>query len=162
MRGLIRRNAEGKIEWLQTPALRVLEASQTETSVPWKIMLDKYVGEDIGVRFEDRAVSPLATQTIDGLGFAMENLSTEPGQTAKLAARFKLNQKGEVSLEGTVKPLPLNADLNLDIKSVSYTHLDVYKRQSLSLSLSLLREIMKITGVQLPGGSSWRIWRATS
>lgn len=136
VRGLIRRNAEGKIEWLQTPALRVLEASQTETSVPWKIMLDKYVGEDIGVRFEDRAVSPLATQTIDGLGFAMENLSTEPGQTAKLAARFKLNQKGEVSLEGTVKPLPLNADLNLDIKSLELLPLQAYFTEKLNIAVT--------------------------
>ena len=136
VRGLIRRTAEGKIEWLQTPALRVLEASQTETSVPWKITLDKYVGEDIGVRFEDRAVSPLATQTIDGFGFEMENLSTEPGQATKLAARFKLNQKGEVSLGGTVKPMPLTADLNLDIKSLELLPLQAYFTEKLNIAVT--------------------------
>lgn len=132
----IRRTAEGKIDWVQPPSLRVIEASQTETSVPWKITVNKYLGEDIGVRFEDRAVLPVATQTVDGLGFEMENLSTEPGQTAKLAARFKLNQKGEVSLDGTVKPLPLNADLNLDIKSLELLPLQAYFTEKLNIAVT--------------------------
>ncbi|MBL8414258.1 MAG: DUF748 domain-containing protein [Propionivibrio sp.] len=136
VRVLIRRTAEGKIEWLQTPALRVLEASQTETSAPWKITVDKYVGEDFGVRFEDRAVSPAATQTIDGFGIEMENLSTEPGQTAKLAARFKHNKKGEVSLDGTLKLFPLNADLNLDIKSLELLPLQAYFTEKLNISVT--------------------------
>ncbi len=136
VRGLIRRTPEGKIEWLQTPALRVLEASQTETSAPWKITVNKYVGENIGVRFEDQSVSPVATQTVDGFGFEIENLSTEPGQTVNLAARFKLNRKGEVNLDGTVKPLPLNAGLNLNIKSLELLPLQAYFTEKLNIAVT--------------------------
>lgn len=136
VRGLIRRTAEGKISWLQTPALRAREAPQAEVSLPWKIVVDKSVGEEIAVRFEDRAVSPAATQTIDGFGFELENLSTEPGQAAKLAARFRLNQKGEVSVDGTVRPLPLSADLNLDIKSLELLPMQAYFTEKLNIAVT--------------------------
>ncbi|MFZ4534830.1 DUF748 domain-containing protein [Propionivibrio sp.] len=136
VRALIRRTAEGRIDWLQTPALRVLEASQKDTSAPWKITMAKYVCEDIGVRFEDRAVSPAATHVVSGFACEIENLSTEPGQTAKLAARFKFNNKGEIALDGTVKPFPLDANLNLDIKTLELLPLQPYFAEKLNIDVT--------------------------
>ena len=136
VRSLLRRTAEGNIDWLKPPSIRVVEASQEETSVPWKITVAKYVGEDIGLRFEDQAVSPAATQSVDDLGFTAENLSTEPGQTAKLAARFKLNRKGDVAVEGTVKPFPLVADLNVDIKTLELLPLQAYFAEKLNIAVT--------------------------
>jgi len=139
VRGLVRRSAEGKIDFLQTPALRVVEASQTETSVPWKISVAKSVGEDIGVRFEDRALSPVATQTVDGLGFEIENLSTEPGQSAKVATRFKLNGKGDVAVDGTLKAFPidaLDANFNVDVKALELLPLQPYFAEQLNIAVT--------------------------
>ena len=133
---LIRRTAEGKIDWLTPPALRIVEASQQETSVPWKITVAQYVGEDIGLRFEDKAVSPTATHSINGLGFSAENLSTEPGQTAKLAAHFKFNRQGEIAVDGTVKPFPFAANLNLDIKTLELLPLQPYFVEKLNIELT--------------------------
>ena len=134
--GLLRRTADGQIDWLQTPALRVVEASQRDVSVPWKLTVSKYVGEDISLRFEDMAVSPAATQTIDGLGFVAENLSTEPGSTAKLATRFKLNTKGEVAVDGTISPSPLAANLNLDVKTLELLPLQSYFEKKLNIAVT--------------------------
>ena len=148
VRGLIRRTAEGKIDWLKPPALRAVEASQTEASVPWKVTIAKYVGDDIGVRFEDLAVSPMAPQTIEGLGFTAENLSTEPDQTAKLAMHFKLNRKGEVAVDGTIKPSPLVANLNLDVKTVELLPLQPYFAEKLNIAVT--RGMVTVNGqVQL-------------
>ncbi|MBS1227315.1 MAG: hypothetical protein H6R17_592 [Proteobacteria bacterium] len=137
VRGLVRRSVEGKIDFLQTPALRVVEASQTETSVPWKITIAKSVGEDIGLRFEDRALSPVATQTVDGLGFEIENLSTEPGQRAKVATRFKLNGKGDVAVDGTLKAFPaLDANINVDVKALELLPLQPYFAEQLNIAVT--------------------------
>ncbi len=136
VRGLVRRTAEGRIEWLQPPSLRVLEASQEDAAVPWKVTVAKYVGEDIALRFEDKAVSPTVTQTVDDLGFTIENLSTEPGQTAKLLARLKLNRKGEIVVGGSVKAFPLNADLNLDVKTLELLPLQPYFGERLNIAVT--------------------------
>ncbi len=136
VRSLFRRTTDGKIDWLKPPALRVVEASQEEASVPWKVSVVKYVGEDIGLRFEDQAVVPAATQIIDGLGFTAENLSTEPDQTAKVAARFKLNRKGDIAVDGTVKPFPLVADLHLDIKTLELLPLQSYFAEKLNVAIT--------------------------
>ncbi len=136
VQSLIRRTPEGNIDWLKPPALRAVEASQKETSAPWKITVANYVGEDIGLRFEDQTVSPAITQNVEGFGFTAENLSTEPGQTAKLTARFKLNRKGEVAVDGTIKPFPLVADLNLDIKTLELLPLQPYFAEKLNIAVT--------------------------
>ena len=133
---LFRRNADGRIDWLQTPALRIVEASQNDASVPWKLSVGKFVGDEIGLRFEDKAVSPAAIQTIDGLGFVAENLSTETGQTAKLAAHFKVNRRGEVAVGGTIAPFPLAANLDLDIKTLELLPLQPYFAEKLNIAVT--------------------------
>jgi uncharacterized protein involved in outer membrane biogenesis len=135
-RALFRRTAEGKIDWLQSPTLRVVEASQKDSSVPWKISVAKYVGEDIALRFEDRAVSPVATQSIDGLGFEIENASTEPGQAATLATRFKFNGKGQIAVDGSVTPFPLDAKLKLDVRTLELLPLQPYFAEKLNIDVT--------------------------
>ena len=136
VRSLIRRMADGKIDWLTPPALRIVEASQNETSVPWKVTVAKYVGEDIGLRFEDKAVSPAVTHNIDGLSFDAENLSTEQGQAAKLATYFKFNRRGEVAVDGTINPFPLAVNLNLDIKTLELLPLQPYFVEKLNIEVT--------------------------
>ena len=136
VQALFQRTADGKIDWVKTPALRVVAASQKDTSAPWILSVGKYFGEGIGLRFEDKAVSPAATQSIGGLGFVVENLSTEPGQMAKLTAQFKVNQKGDVSVVGKLTPFPLAADLNVDAKTVELLPLQPYFAEKLNVAVT--------------------------
>ena len=136
VRGQMRRLPDGRIEWLEPPAMHAVEASQKDPSAPWKVTVAHYVGEDIAARFEDRAVSPVATHTVDGLGFEASNLSTEPGQTAKVATHFKLNRKGDIAVEGTVKVFPLSADLNLDVKSLELLPFQTYFTDKLNIAVT--------------------------
>lgn len=135
-RSLIKRSKAGEIEWMKPPALRAVQASQEETSAPWKVSVTKYHGEDIGVRFEDSAVSPMAVHTVENLGFDLENLSTAPEQPIKLATHFKFNRKGEIDVSGSVSPVPLNADLKLDIKAIELLPLQPYFAEKLNIAVT--------------------------
>lgn len=135
-RALIRRKVDGTIDWVKPPATSAVEASQQDKSAPWKITVAKYVGEDVAVHFEDQAVSPVAVQKVENLGFEIENLSTVPEQTAKLAAHFQLNGKGVLAVNGTAQPFPLNADLDLDIKSLELLPLQPYFTEKLNIAVT--------------------------
>jgi uncharacterized protein involved in outer membrane biogenesis len=141
VRIMMRRAADGSLDWVKPPSLRAAQTLQqdsqqkTETSSAWKLHVARYAGEDVGLRFEDAAVSPASTQTIEGLGFELENLSSEPGQTIKLATRFKLNRKGQVEVGGTLKLFPLDADLTLDLKTVELLPLQPYFGEKLNIAL---------------------------
>ena len=135
-RSLIRRLQDGKLDWLKPPALRAVQATQKDTEHPWVVTVVKYTGDDIGIRFEDGSVKPVATQTVEGLGFVLENVSTLPGQTANVSTRFKLNRKGEVEVKGMVTPFPLKTDLALDIKSIELLPLQAYFAEKLNIAVT--------------------------
>ena len=139
-RSLIRRAADGNIEWIEPPVHRVADAAQKEASsdaaTPWTVEMAKYVGEDVGIRFEDASVTPKAVQSIEGLKFELSNVSNEPGRTADLKAAFKLNRKGEIALDGKVRPLPLDANLKLNVKTVELLPLQPYFSQKLNVDIT--------------------------
>ena len=136
-RMLVRRAADGSIEMIRPPTLRAVETvAAQEAPAPWKITLEKYRGENLNVRFEDRAVSPAATQVISDLKVDLDNVSTEPGQKTTLATRFKINGKGEVAVAGTVDLAPLSADLKLDLKGVEFLPLQAYFSEQLNVAVT--------------------------
>ena len=135
-RGLLKRSAEGRVEWIEPPSLRLAEAAQQDASAPWKVSIAKYVGEDVGLRVEDSAVSPKAVQSIEGLSFELTNLTTEPGQAAQVKAGFKLNRKGDVAIEGKLTPSPFDASLDLDLKTVELLPLQPYFSEKLNIDIT--------------------------
>lgn len=143
-RMLVRRAADGSLDWLKPPTLRTVEGvqkdarktAQKKDEAPWKVKLVKYHGEDLGVRFEDKTLSPMVVNVIAGLAVDIDNLSLEPGQTSKVAARFKLNDKGTVEIGGNVKLLPLDADLKLDVKTVELLPLQPYFTEQLNVAVT--------------------------
>lgn len=136
VRAVMRRAADGSIQWVKPPTFRAVQASQKDTSAPWKVNVAKYTGEDIALRFEDASVSPASTQQIDGMAFELENISSEPGRTAKVAARLKINSKGQVSVGGNVKLFPLDTDLKLAVKAVELLPLQPYFGQKLNIAVT--------------------------
>lgn len=134
--GLIRRLADGNLDWIKPPLLRVAGAAAQDNAAPWTVSLASYRLEDVALRFEDLAVSPPATQTIEGLSIEAQNLSTDPGQSARLAVRLKANGKGEVRVDGDLRPLPLAADLQVDVKSLPLLPLQAYFAEHLNVAVT--------------------------
>ncbi|MBL8406697.1 MAG: DUF748 domain-containing protein [Candidatus Accumulibacter sp.] len=133
---LIRRAADGSIEFVEPPSLRVVKASQKDSLRPWQVSVAKYRGEDLGLRFEDAAVSPVATHTIEGMSIDAENLSTEPGRTARVSTRLRLNRKGEVEAAGSVKVFPLDLDLKVAVKTLELLPLQPYFTERLNIDVT--------------------------
>ncbi|HRF71557.1 MAG TPA: DUF748 domain-containing protein [Accumulibacter sp.] len=133
---LVRRAADGRIEFVEPPSLRAVEASQKDPAGPWKVTVARYRGEDLALSFEDRVISPAVVHTIDGLKVEAENLSTEPGTTATISTRFNVNKKGEVEVAGTFKLLPLDTDLKLAIKTLDLVPLQPYFTERLNVVLT--------------------------
>ncbi|MCB1933436.1 MAG: DUF748 domain-containing protein [Candidatus Accumulibacter sp.] len=133
---LIRRGADGSIVFVQPPSLRAVEASQDDSSQPWKLKLARYRAENLGLRFEDSIMSPPVVHTIEAMKVEAENLSTEPDATARIATRFRFNKKGEVELGGTVKLFPLDTDLKIAVKTLELIPLQPYFTEQLNVVLS--------------------------
>ena len=135
VRSTIKRSAEGKVEWIEPPALRLAEASQKEEPSPWIVSIGKYTGNDIGVVFEDAAVSPKTIQTVEGLSFDLADLTTESDQAAKVKVAFKFNGKGNVAVDGELTPMPLALNLNLDVKAIELLPLQPYFTDRLNIDI---------------------------
>ncbi|MEF8703346.1 MAG: DUF748 domain-containing protein [Candidatus Accumulibacter sp. UW26] len=133
---LIRRTADGRIEFVQPPALRVVAAAQKDTAAPWKLTVAKCRGEGLGLRFEDAAISPAVTHTIDELRLDADNLTTEPGQTAKLSTRFRVNGQGEIEAGGSIKAFPFDADLKLVVRTLGLLPLQPYVTEQLNIAVT--------------------------
>ncbi|WP_291994773.1 DUF748 domain-containing protein [Candidatus Accumulibacter sp. ACC003] len=133
---LIRRAADGTIEFVEPPSLRVVEASRKDSAGPWKVSVAKYRGEDLGLRFEDRMISPAVVHSIDGMKIDAENLSTEPGTTASIATRFMVNKKGGVEVDGKVTLFPLDTDLKVVVKALDLVPLQPYFTEQLNVVLT--------------------------
>ncbi len=135
-RSAFRRSEGGSIEWLRMPVQAAAQGEAAEPAPPWKVVVDKVIGEAISLRFEDRTVAPAALQAIDDLGFEATHLSSLPGETAQLAARFNVNGKGSVAIGGSVKAQPLAADLRLDLKRIEILPLQPYFAQKLNIAVT--------------------------
>ncbi len=135
-RMLIRRGADGSIESLRPPTLRFTQAAGKAEGPAWKVVVAKYRGTDIGVRFEDNAVSPPATQVVSDFNAEIDNISTDPGQTTKLATRFQFNDKGRCEFAGSVKLVPLEADIKFDLKGIELLPLQPYFAGRLNIAVT--------------------------
>ena len=133
---LFRRLPDGSIDWIKPPSLRVAEAAQDVPGTPWSVRIAKYSGEGIGLRFEDKSLRTPAVQTIEGLGFTMENLSTAPGEKASLSTQFKLNRKGGVALKGWASIQPLRAEIAVDAKALELLPLQPYFGEHLNVDVT--------------------------
>ena len=133
---LFRRLPDGRVDWLKPPALRAAQASQQSADAPWALSIEKYTGEGIGLRFEDKAVKPVATQVIEGLGFTLENLTTVPGEKARIASNFKFNRKGEIGLKGWASVQPIKAELSIDAKAIELLPLQPYFGERLNIDVT--------------------------
>jgi uncharacterized protein involved in outer membrane biogenesis/outer membrane protein OmpA-like peptidoglycan-associated protein len=134
-RALITRLADGRIEWIEPPALRLAASAHADSSPPWTVDIAQSAGQGIGLRFEDAAVSPKAVQSIEELGFELSGISSEPGRMADVKMAFKFNRKGQVAVDGKLGVLPLDADLNLRVKTVELLPLQAYFSDRLNLQI---------------------------
>lgn len=132
------RSQSGLIEWLNPPRLASAKNAPKagEAGKPWVAVVRKLAIEDVGVRFEDQLGSENAVHLVDGLSVVAENLSTAGGARSTLAVRGKVNQKGQLKVDGNVQLQPLVVNLNVETTAIPILPLQAYFSDYLNISLT--------------------------
>jgi hypothetical protein len=132
------RNKEGQIEWLNPPVLKTVKAVREEKkdTQPWQINFTKLAVNDLMFRLEDQTASPAAVQLIDGFNLLAEGLSTEPGKKGKLTLQTRINQKGQLNVDGSLQLLPLAFNVKVETQAIPLLPLQPYFTDMLNISLT--------------------------
>jgi flagellar motor protein MotB len=93
---------------------------------PWAIKVQGMAIDQYQLRFEDSFPSEPATMLIQDLTLKVKNLTTVRGQRANASLAFRLNEKGNVALDGSVGVNPLAADLRIALKEITISPLQPY------------------------------------
>ena len=136
VRASLTRSAQGRIERIEPVPEKVGRTLVRSEAPPWTVDLAKVAGEVLNLRFEDATPGAAATQTIENLRFELSDLSTRPGQKMGLKAAFKLNRQGDVSVDGSLVPAPLDLDLRLNAKTVPLLPTQPYFANKLNIDIT--------------------------
>ncbi len=134
----LRRDREGKLQWVPTPVLKTLKAAKEEFSDerPWTARIGHLAASDMALRFEDQTTEPAAIQQIDGFSLEANQLDTGAGKSGILAVSGRINQKGKFKLDGKLRFQPLAAELKVDALAIPLLPLQPYFGQHLNILLT--------------------------
>jgi hypothetical protein len=135
-RARMTRQADGKLAWFKAPTLRLAQAARKDKDEPWQLTVARADLEGQRFELEDLGVSPKATQTVELQSLHLENLSTRPDAEARLAAKLRINSKGELEVDGTLKPMLPQGSLRVDARSIELLPLQPYFGQFLNLTVT--------------------------
>jgi hypothetical protein len=142
------RNKAGKIEWVSSPVLKVVRATNAEKDTKakavaeatgtqeWIGKVDKLSIEDLGFRFEDRSLQHVAVQEIEGFNLLGQELTNEPNKKGTIALKSKINKKGSLNVDGSLQIYPLDVAVKVDTVAIPLVPLEPYFGQFLNISLT--------------------------
>lgn len=142
------RNKAGKIEWVSSPVLKVVRATNAEQGTKAKAVAEatgtqEWIGkvgklsiEDLGFRFEDRSLQHVAVQEIEGFNLLGQELTNEPNKKGTIALQGKINKKGSLNVDGSLQIYPLDVAVKVDTVAIPLLPLEPYFGQFLNISLT--------------------------
>ncbi|MGB4065456.1 MAG: DUF748 domain-containing protein [Azonexus sp.] len=132
------RNKAGKIEWVSSPILKTIRATdaQVKDEKPWIGKVGKLAVEDLGFRFEDRSLEQVAVQEIEGFNLLGQELTNEPNKKGAISLKSKVNKKGSLSVDGSLQVYPLDVAVKVETVAISLLPLEPYFGQFLNISLT--------------------------
>ncbi len=130
------RSDEGSLAWL--PALgSSSSAAGAESAAPaWSGMLGRLRLDEVGLRFEDRTLSPAAVQELTHASLSADKLDINPGRENTLTLKATVNQTGQLKVSGSVKLQPLAARLALETQALPVVPMQGYVAPYLSTSIT--------------------------
>lgn len=106
------------------------------TEAPWAVMVAKLDLDKWSVRFDDRAVEPRATLTVDPLSLHLTDITTSPGGRMGVALRTGINRTGWLSVTGTGGYQPLAASLRYELKGIDIVPFQPYFHDLVNLTVT--------------------------
>jgi len=102
----------------------------------WTVTVARFDLDRWGARFDDRAVSPAATLTVDPIALHVTNLSTAPGAKLGLDLRLGVNKTGRVQVSGTSTLPPVAASLRFDLRGLEILPFQPYFGDRVNLTVT--------------------------
>ncbi len=136
------RNKEGKIEWVSSPVLKTVRATNAKADAkakeekPWIGRVGKLAIDDLGFRFEDQTTQPAAVQEIDGFKLQGEGLTNEPNQKGRIALKTLVNKKGSLNVDGSLQVYPLDVAVKVETLAIPLMPFEPYLGQFLNVSVN--------------------------
>lgn len=114
-------------------AKRTMDDAAEKTGFNYSIA--RFELDDWSLYFENRiAGKPLVTR-VTKLDVSADNISSKLNEPVAITVAANVNEKGRLDIRGTVEPMPLKADLDLDIKNVDIRAVQPYIEEYVNLSL---------------------------
>lgn len=98
-------------------------------------LIDRIDLKDWGITFQNTLAGKSVTTQVDNLNVSVEKLSSDFTKPAPVTVTAKVNKRGTLDVKGTVAPMPLKADLNLNIKDVDITFIQPFIDEKVNLTL---------------------------
>jgi len=142
IQALVTRSADGAVRWLPLPASRPLAAhagnapSNTATGPDWSARIGRLSLDEVGLRFEDRTLSPVAVQDVAHAKLSADNLDTSAGHENTFTLDATLNQTGQIKASGSVQLQPLALRLALDTQALPVTPIQGYVAPYLNIAIA--------------------------
>ena len=142
------RNKAGKIEWVSSPVLKVVQATnarkdtkakavaEAEGTQEWIGKVGKLSIEDLGFRFEDQSLQQVAVQEIEGFNLLGQELTNEPNKKGTISLKSKINKKGSLNVDGSLQIYPLDVAVKVETLAIPLLPLESYFGQFLNISLT--------------------------
>jgi len=132
------RNKEGKIEWVSSPVLKTIRATDAklEEEKRWIGNIAKLNVEDLAFRFEDLSTKPAALQELENFSLHGENLGNVPGKKGSITLQGKINKKGSLNVGGSVQIMPLDVALKVETVAIPLLPLQPYFAEHVNITLN--------------------------
>lgn len=133
------RGKDGSLRFFQPPALKAAKdagASGGDAAAPWRVVVDRLNLADHRLRFEDATHAPVAVQTVELASLEAANLSTAPDAEMRVAAKLRVNKKGEAEISGKLRPLRPQGALQLNLRGIELLPLQPYFGEMLNLTVT--------------------------
>lgn len=144
-----KRYADGSIDWqhytapvensdeqnVTETAEETTESNASETSEPWLVMLDSFSMKRIKAKFDDQAVVPNVTTTMDDFSLDATHISSQGGIPLDYNLSLLVNKAMTCEGSGTVEHTPLDINASTACQALDLTWFRPYIDQAANKAL---------------------------
>jgi len=137
----VRRLPNGELNWAAAfrPPARgnsAPEPDNDQKAQPWTVLVKEAAIARGAVQIEDQAVQPAVKVSASAINGTVRNLHADGSQRAEVALAARLGRGGSLSVQGGVRPKPLDAALRIGVANLDAAILRPYMAERLNALLA--------------------------
>ena len=127
----------GKLNTAHTDAKKTAQKTMDDAAAKtgFNYSIARFELDDWSLYFENRVAGKPVVTRVTKLDVSADHISSKLNEPVAITVAADINEKGRLDIKGTVEPMPLMADLDLDIKNVDIRAVQPYIEEYVNLSL---------------------------